>query len=749
MPQNGFFGKGILRLKRLKALYLHKIEKRGEYCRMIISQGEYLHLQGKSVSYILRIHKEGYLLHHYYGKKIHANEYVTVPAPHRSFYAYAPDRVFLEGEKQEYPTFGYVDLKLPAMEASVAGKTAVFSFKYKKHEICDGKPALKGLPSSKANGGACQTLTVTLADEAYGVEAELSYTVFDDSDVIARSARIVNAGKNALTLHKAFSCSLDIEGKSAAKTEMISLRGAWAKERNLQRKPLFQGISEIGSTTGESSHYLNPFIALCDKDTTNEKGDSLGVMLVYSGNHRFQVNVDAYDNIRVMCGIHDSGFEWTLPAGESFQTPECLLCFSAQGIDGMSRGYHDFFNAHILPRRFMQAPRPVLVNSWESTYFNFDEAKILEIAGHAKEAGVELFVLDDGWFGKRNDDTTSLGDWHPNLEKLPDGVKGLAEKVNRLGLKFGIWVEPEMISPVSELAKKKPGFAVACPGRKTSLSRNQQVLDLTNPEVIAFIKNFLDELLSSGNISYIKWDMNRPLNEVTEPAFVHKYYLGLYDVLRYITEKYPDVLFEGCSGGGGRFDAGMLCYHPQIWASDDSDAIERLRIQEGTAICYPLSTIGSHVTMCPNHQVGRTTPFSTRANVATFGTFGYELNVALLSREEKAEVKAQIERYHRLESLIREGDFAVLSSAFGEGNVTAWQVTSKDKKKAAVLLVRTLAEANAPWTIVRLRDLKEDALYTDLRNGNRYYGDELMYKGFFPSLPDADFASLLIEFEIK
>lgn len=247
---------------------------------------------------------------------------------------------------------------------------------------------------------------------------------------------------------------------------MISLRGAWAKERNLQRKPLFQGISEIGSTTGESSHYLNPFIALCDKDTTNEKGDSLGVMLVYSGNHRFQVNVDAYDNIRVMCGIHDSGFEWTLPAGESFQTPECLLCFSAQGIDGMSRGYHDFFNAHILPRRFMQAPRPVLVNSWESTYFNFDEAKILEIAGHAKEAGVELFVLDDGWFGKRNDDTTSLGDWHPNLEKLPDGVKGLAEKVNRLGLKFGIWVEPEMISPVSELAKKKPGFAVACPGRK-------------------------------------------------------------------------------------------------------------------------------------------------------------------------------------------------------------------------------------------------------------------------------------------
>ena len=351
------------------------------------------------------------------------------PAPHRSFYAYAPDRVFLEGEKQEYPTFGYVDLKLPAMEASVAGKTAVFSFKYKKHEICDGKPALKGLPSSKANGGACQTLTVTLADEAYGVEAELSYTVFDDSDVIARSARIVNAGKNALTLHKAFSCSLDIEGKSAAKTEMISLRGAWAKERNLQRKPLFQGISEIGSTTGESSHYLNPFIALCDKDTTNEKGDSLGVMLVYSGNHRFQVNVDAYDNIRVMCGIHDSGFEWTLPAGESFQTPECLLVLlCAEGFERHERQcYHDFLNGHILPRRFMDgAASRTRSTAGKARISTLTRQKILEYR-RTREGGGRSNCSSSTTAGSVSATTTRLfagGLVIPIWRNLPDGVGG-------------------------------------------------------------------------------------------------------------------------------------------------------------------------------------------------------------------------------------------------------------------------------------------------------------------------------------
>lgn len=713
---------------------------------MIIQQGGYLHLQGKNISYIIRIHKDGYLLHHYFGRRLKNRGYVAVSASHRSFYACAPDGVFLEGEAQEYPVFGYNDLKLPVLEGEADGKTCVFCFRYKSHRIEEGKPPLEGLPASKANGKKCQTLTVTLSDEAYGVSVELAYTVFDEKDVIARSAKIINVGKNALTLKKAFSCSLDVACRRASETDMISLRGAWAKERNIERRPLFQGISEIGSRTGESSHYLNPFIALCDRKATQDSGEALGALLVYSGDHRFQVNTDAYDNIRMMCGVHDGGFSWELAPGEAFLTPECLLAFSADGIGGMSRAYHDFLNEHVLPQRFMDAPRPVLVNSWESVYFDFNEEKILNIAKHAKEAGIELFVLDDGWFGRRNDDTSSLGDWYVNPEKLPSGVGGLAEKIDRLGLKFGIWVEPEMINPVSELAEKKPYFALACRKRAPSLSRNQQVLDLTNPEVVGFIEDFLDDLLSCGKISYVKWDMNRPFTEVTEPAFVYRYYLGLYKILDYVTKKYPEVLFEGCSGGGGRFDAGMLCYHPQIWASDDSDAIERLRIQEGTAICYPLSAIGSHVTACPNHQVGRTTPFSTRADVATFGTFGYELNVALLSDAEKAEIQKQVSRYRRLEGLIRKGDFFVLSSAF-DGKLTAWQVTAKDKKRVAVLLVRSLATANAPRTFIRLRGLKEDALYTDLRNGREYYGDELMYKGFYPELPDLDFASLLIEFE--
>ena len=712
---------------------------------MIIEQGEYLHLQGKNISYILRIHKAGYLLHHYFGKKLRPNDYTSYPAWHRSFYTYNSDKVFLEGECQEYPTFGYIDLKLPALKASEKGKTAIFSFKYKRHEIKEGKPDLPGLPSSKANGANCQTLIVVLSDEAYGVEIELSYTVFDDSDIIARSVKIINAGKDMLRLEKVFSCSLDIAGKTASETDFVFLGGTYAEERKIKRRALCQGISEIGSMTGESSHYLNPFIALCDRSADRNKGDVLGFMLVYSGNHRFQVNVDPYDRIRVMCGIHDGDFAWELQPGESFVSPECLLGFSEEGLNGIGHCYHDFLNGHILPQRFMDVPRPVLINSWESTYFAFDEQKLLSIAKHAKEAGIELFVLDDGWFGKRNDDTCSLGDWSPNLEKLPDGVSGLAKKVNALGMKFGIWVEPEMISPRSELAEKNPEFAISCARREPALSRNQQVLDLTNPEVVAFVKGFLDKLLSSADISYIKWDMNRPLSEVPEPGFVHRYYLGLYDILGFITEKYPHVLFEGCSGGGGRFDAGMLCYSPQIWASDDSDAIERLQIQEGTALCYPLSTIGAHVTICPNHQVGRITPLSTRANIATFGTFGYELDVARLSDAEKGEIKNQIERYHRLEMLVRKGDFSVLRSAY-DGGLTAWQVTSKDKGHVLVLVVRALTSFNMPRPEIRLKDLEADFLYTDTETGKKYYGDELMYKGFLAEPEYRDFSSLLIEF---
>lgn len=715
---------------------------------MITERGRNIILQGKNISYVLHIHEEGYLLHGYFGKKLRENDFSYPPAEIRSFYTFAPDRVFLEGEKQEYPAFGYNDLREGAISVVADGKDAVLSPRYESRRIVEGKPPLKGLPSSHADGG-CQTLIVTLADRAYGVKIELSYTVFDDADVIARSVRIVNDGAAPFSLVKAYSCALDLAQMRGRETDMITLRGAWAKERNAERHPLFQGVSEIGNRTGESGHYLNPFVALCDRTATHSQGNVCGFMLVYSGNHRFRVSVDAYDNIRVLCGLDENGFRWELAPGESFSAPESLLCFSSEGIDGMSEAWHDFFRAHILPRRFLSAPRPVLINSWESVYFDFDEEKILQIARSAKEAGIELFVLDDGWFGHRNDDTTSLGDWYANPEKLPSGVEGLAEKIQALGLKFGIWVEPEMANPVSELLQKHPGYPVACGKHPPVLGRNQQVLDFTKKEVVEFAKGFLDKLLSCGRISYVKWDMNRSMAEVTEPAFVYRYYLGLYEVLGYITEKYPDVLFEGCSGGGGRFDAGMLCFHPQIWASDDSDAIERLRIQEGTAMCYPLSAIGAHVTACPNHQVGRTTPFSTRAAVASFGTFGYELNVAGLSEEEKGEIRQQIARYKSLEPLVREGDFAVLSSAFSDSSFTAWQLTSKDKKRAALLCVRTLASANPPRIFVRLRGLRPDGLYTEKSTGRRFYGDELMYRGFYPGLAGSDFASVLLEFVIE
>ena len=676
------------------------------------------HLFNEEISYIICVLSNGHIGNLYFGKKIHDREDFSylIESKQRPMTAcvYEGNRKYsLEHLKLEYPVYGTSDYRNPAVEILQENGSRISEFKYISHEITDGKPELAGLPATYVEEPEeAQTLCLRLKDEVTGIVLELLYSIFSGKGILARSARFINEGIAPVHLLNAMSLSLDLPDSDYV---WMQFSGVWARERHIIERKLEQGIQAVGSIRGNSSHEHNPFIVLRRPSTTETSGEVMGFSLIYSGNHRMQADVDTH---------------------ESFQTPEAVVVFSNQGLNGMSQTFHKLYQKRLVRGYWRDRPRPVLNNNWEATYFDFTEDRLVEIAAKAKECGVELFVLDDGWFGKRSNDYTGLGDWVANKERLPFGIKGLADRIEEMGMKFGLWFEPEMVNKDSDLYRAHPDWILHAPQRASCHGRNQYVLDFSRKEVVDCIYDMMYKILSESKISYIKWDMNRSITEcysVALPAdrqgeVFHRYILGVYNLYDRLTTAFPQILFESCASGGGRFDPGMLYYAPQGWISDDTDAAERVRIQYGTSMCYPISSMGSHVSVVPNHQLNRITSLHTRANVAYFGTFGYELDLNKLTDEEIAEVKAQIVFMKEYRELIQFGNFYRLKSPF-DGNETVWMTVSEDKRKALVFWYRERNVVNAEFTRVRLQGLDPDLIYKNEYNGTENYGDELMNLG--------------------
>ena len=630
-----------------------------------------------------------------------------------------------------YPGYGCGDYREAALRVTAANGASAVCPLYQNYRIYDGKPELSGLPHSF--GGDCRTLEMTLADEPLSLTVTLRYTLFADSDVIAQSVRIDNHGTAPLMLDRAMSACLTLDGQY----DMITLNGEWARERHVQRVPLHTGRQSVGSICGISSHFHNPFFALCEPETTEMQGRVYGLCFVYSGNFEAVTDVDNNGSVRALMGLHPETFRWELQPDEGFQTPEVLLTCTAGGLGAMSRCYHDFMRHHLIRSPWLYRERPVLINNWEATYFDFNAEKILALADAAADCGMDLLVMDDGWFGRRNSDDSSLGDWFVHTEKLPDGIAQLGEAIRKKGLRFGIWFEPEMISPDSMLFQAHPDWAVQIPGRPLTLSRAQCVLDMTRPEIRDYLFERMCSIIREGGISYVKWDMNRRITEAFSPTlpphrqgeFFHRYMLGVYDLMERLLEAFPDLLLEGCAGGGGRFDAGMLYYCPQIWTSDDTDAAERVKIQYGTSLCYPPSAMGAHVSACPNHTVARNSDFAARAHTALAGTFGYELDITKLSEDERAQIRAQIADYRRFSPLVREGDCYRLTNPFEDGDFAAWMFAAKDGSEILITCMQIMCRPHMPYRFLRLQGLIPDASYTDTQTGEHFSGSLLMQAG--------------------
>ena len=696
------------------------------------------HLQTKSTSYLMKVVKGKYLAHVYWGKKINTPNMENAQLNRLIGFSATVDNedksYSLDFVCQEYPTGCGTDYRIPAISVLFEDGSRNLQLTYDSYKIMKGKPALKGLPSTYVeNDAEADTLQITLMDTLQKVKVNLFYTVYRDLDVLTRSVEVINEGKEKLKLEKVLSVNVDFE---SADYDFISLPGAWGRERHIERTPLRSGVQSVESRRGASSHQNNPFMALAAKGTDENHGEVYGFNFVYSGNFTAGVEVDQIFKARAYMGLNDYDFSWLLESGESFQAPEAVMVYSSKGFGDMSRTFHDLYRRHLVRGRFRDEMRPVLVNNWEGTYFDFNEEKILEIAKEAAGLGIELFVLDDGWFGKRNEDNCSLGDWYVNKEKLPEGINGLAEKINQYGMKFGLWFEPEMVSPDSDLYRKHPDWCIHVPGRMRTECRNQLTLDLSRPEVCDYIVDAVSQVLDTANVEYVKWDMNRHMTELgsaglpaeRQKEMAHRYMLGLYDVLERIVSSHPDVLFESCSGGGGRFDAGMLYYMPQTWTSDDTDAVERLSIQYGTSLAYPISTMGSHVSAVPNHQAGRVTSIKMRGDVAMSGNFGYELDLTKLSVEEKEIIRNQVAEYKDLRTFIQSGDMYRLASPF-EGNHTAWMFISKDGNDIFAAYFHVLCDVNPGIHRMKFTALEPNAVYEIVEDGNRYYGDELMEIG--------------------
>ncbi|RAK22098.1 alpha-galactosidase [Anoxybacillus vitaminiphilus] len=696
------------------------------------------HLQAKDTSYIMQVVRSGYLAHLYWGKKIReANMPRKLQFLDRAFSPNPEpaDRTFsLDTLPQEYPAYGNTDFRTPAYQVQFENGTTVSDLRYQSHRIFKGKPKLEGLPATYIeNENEAESLEIVLHDAVSSLKAVLLYTVYENFNVITRSVRFENEGEQTIKLLRALSMNVDF---FHADYELLHLSGAWARERHIERRPLVVGTQSIESRRGASSHQHNPFIALLQKGAGEYHGEVYGFSLVYSGNFLAQVEVDQYKTARVSLGINPFDFTWLLEPGESFQTPEVVMVYSANGLNDMSNTYHKLYRTRLARGQYRDQERPILINNWEATYFHFNEEKILQIAEAGKELGIELFVLDDGWFGKRDNDKSSLGDWFVDKNKLPNGMESLARKVRSMGMQFGLWFEPEMISVDSELYRRHPDWCLHVPNRSRSEGRNQLILDYSRREVCDYVIKAVSDILKSAPISYVKWDMNRHMTEIGSSALpperqretAHRYMLGLYRVMEEITSAFPHVLFESCSGGGGRFDPGILYYMPQTWTSDNTDAVSRLKIQYGTSLVYPISAMGAHVSAVPNHQVHRVTSLDIRGNVAMSGNFGYELDLTKLTEQEKEKVKEQVAFYKEIRHLVQYGDFYRILSPF-EGNETAWMFVSEDKSEAFVAYFRVLAEPNAPLSFLRLKGLDPNKNYQLLENGEVYGGDELMYVG--------------------
>ena len=713
------------------------------------------HLTNGEISYIFRVYEDGKLLQLYYGAVVPERDYsYLVELQHRPMTTYRKEgdlRYSLEHVRQEFPEYGTTDFRHPAICLRQENGSRITDFVYVSHQIVDGKPALEGLPATYTETQTeAKTLILTLRDEVTEVEVQLFYTIFADWPVITRSSKVINQGRETCYLESLASLSLDLPD---ADYDWLQLSGAWARERHIKERPLQQGIQSIESTRGISSPHHNPFVALKRPETTEFSGPVLGTALVYSGNFLIQAEVDTYDVTRLQLAINPFGFEWKLAAGQSFTSPEALLVYSERGLNGMSQVFHQLFRRRLARGYWRERARPVLINNWEATYFDFSENQLLELAEKAQDVGVELFVLDDGWFGQRTNDRAGLGDWFVNPERLPKGLGSLAERIHGLGMQFGLWFEPEMVNKDSQLYRTHPDWLLAVPDRQPHHGRNQFVLDYSRPEVVDEIFERLLAVIEEAQLDYIKWDMNRPLTDVFSAAWpadqqgeiFHRYVLGVYDLYERLISRYPSLLFESCSSGGGRFDPGMLYYAPQAWTSDDSDAIERLKIQYGTSLLYPLSSMGAHVSIVPNHQTNRLTPLKTRGNVAFFGSFGYELDLNQLSPEELAEVRKQIAFYKRHRELIHNGTFYRLQSPFKEDGQTAWMLVSQDQNTALLGTFKILNQVNRSHQRLQLKGLAADKVYR--LEGRVYTGAELMRVGLVTT--DASSGQLLEDSEQK
>ena len=696
-------------------------------------------LQTKNTTYQMQVDRYRFLLHLYYGKKTDGCMDYLLTYYDRGFsgnpYDAGEDRTYsMDTLPQEFPCYGNGDFRSTAFAVENADGSMSCDLRYKSHKIFDGKYNLEGLPAVYASEQEAQTLEILMEDPVTGVKVVLLYGVLPAQDIITRSVCVKNESSGKIYLNKIESASLDF---LYGDYELLTFYGRHAMERNVQRVPVVHGTQKIGSVRGTSSHQYNPMMILAEKETTEDKGNCYAMSFVYSGCFQGEVLKDQLNQTRMMLGLQEEAFRYPLEAGEMFQAPEVILSYSSEGMNRLSQNLHHCIRQHICRGKYKEEIRPILINSWEAAYFDFTGDTIYELAKAAKEVNIDMLVMDDGWFGKRDDDNSGLGDWFVNEKKLGGTLGNLIKRINDLGVKFGIWIEPEMVSEDSDLYRKHPDWALTVPGRNPVRSRNQLVLDFSRKEVVDEIYDQICKVLDQGNIEYVKWDMNRSLMDVyssvtrDQGRVLHDYVLGLYDFLERLVQRYPNLLIEGCSGGGGRFDAGMMYYTPQIWCSDNTDAIDRLRIQYGTSFGYPVSVVGSHVSAVPNHQTGRKTPLHTRGVVAMSGTFGYELNLMKLSEEEKQEIREQIAEYKSYAPIIQNGLYYRLSDPTTE-EICAWEFVHTDEKEQSKVLLNIVMQVihgNMTVNYVKLQGLEETAVYREEKSGKRYTGAALMYGG--------------------
>ena len=695
--------------------------------------------------YQMKIGRFGCLLHLYYGAllgdmdssyRIVCKDRGFCPNPAQA----GKDRTFsLDSLPQEYSGAGNGDYRFCSVDGVGADGSRCLDLKFSEWKAYKGKYSLSGLPALFDEEGETETLEICLYDQTANVKVLLYYGVFPREDVITRAVRIENTGHEPYILTKAMSMQLDFLESGM---DFIHFYGRHTMERIPEREPLMHGLLSVGSVRGASSHQHNPFVILCEEDAGEKSGSCYGCALVYSGNFLIAAEVDQIGQTRLAAGIHPDGFRWTLQSGEAFTAPEVILTYSQNGFERLSHQLHDVMRRHLIRSSYKEKSRPILINSWEAAYFDFTDERLLAIARDARELGVDLFVLDDGWFGRRNNDDTALGDWVVNEDKIKGGLLTLSDKIRDMGLGFGLWIEPEMVSEDSDLYRAHPDWCLRNPGRHPTRGRSQLNLDITRKEIRDTIMDQILAIIRDCHISYIKWDFNRNLGNIYSAALpperqgevFHRYVLALYEMQERLVSEFPDLLFENCAGGGGRFDAGMLYYSPQIWCSDNTDPIDRLTIQYGTSFAYPVSTFGAHVSVSPNHQTGRETQFACRSAVAQCGTFGFELDPAKMSEEEKQKAALQIRIYREDEALVQKGDYFRLTDPTKNRDYCLWELASKDRKEILVQGIKLRNQANSPVFYVRLRGLPEDAVYCDQSTGREYTGAALMYAGL--ALPD-------------